>query len=467
MIASWSWSAVRRKAFHRASALVAAAFLVSCGGREEEAERGPSQLTVFFSSDTRGYLEPCACAAGMVGGLARRATYLESEPVAGARLLVDAGNMTKGSREDEIARFRFILDGMETLSYDAANLGGREAAIPAARLLEALSGRSISFVSANVLSATTGRPITEAYTILERSGLRIGVTGVTRSDVSRVGEGLRLEDPAAALLLVLPELRQRCDFVVCLAAVEEAWIRDLAGRAYEVDLFLGGDVTASQAGPERIGETLAAWVGDKGKYVGKVNILAEGDGTVVDASGAVTELTEDFADSPVMMPVLEGYFAYLEANLFARFASDEHLEVIGGRDPEAADRYIGSQGCGRAGCHQVEYAIWQSSRHARALTTLEMSEDQFDSACLPCHVAGFSARDGFQGASETPHLGGVQCEACHGRARNHVKQAVEGANPGEFPSLFRVITPNTCAKCHDRENSPEFEFAAYWERIKH
>jgi len=101
------------------------------------------------------------------------------------------------------------------------------------------------------------------------------------------------------------------------------------------------------------------------------------------------------------------------------------------------------------------------------MASLEKTEDQFDSGCLPCHVTGYGARDGFESVEGTPGFANVQCEACHGRGRNHVLQETEGADPEEHPSRFRAITPNSCRKCHDEANSPEFAFAEYWGRIEH
>jgi hypothetical protein len=355
---------------------------------------------------------------------------------------------------------------MEMLAYDAANLGGRETAIPANELLEIISGHLIPFVSANVLSATTGEPVTYPYIVLERSGLRIGVTGVARREAVSPGDGLRVEEPANALLRWLPEVKEQSELVICLAALDADGIRSLAQRFYEVDLFLGGDVTASQGQPEKTSKSLAAWVGDKGKYIGELTLAVTAPHEIEAATGRVTELDDTFPDSPLMMPAVEDYLAYLEENLLARFASDEHLEVIGG-DPEAADRYAGSDSCGNAGCHPAAVRIWEERAHARALASLEKTEDQFDTGCLPCHVTGFGARDGFEDVETTLHLGNVQCEACHGRARNHVLQMTEGADPEEYPSNFRAITPTSCRKCHDRANSPEFAFVQYWGKIEH
>jgi hypothetical protein len=37
-----------------------------------------------------------------------------------------------------------------------------------------------------------------------------------------------------------------------------------------------------------------------------------------------------------------------------------------------------------------------------------------DADCLPCHSTGHGQPGGFVSSRQTPHMGGVQCEACHG-----------------------------------------------------
>ena len=61
-------------------------------------------------------------------------------------------------------------------------------------------------------------------------------------------------------------------------------------------------------------------------------------------------------------------------------------------------------------------------------------------------------------ASKGETLRGVGCESCHGPSAGHVRDP-------------KVRTPfaarDQCVTCHDRENSPAFEYAGFWEKIRH
>jgi hypothetical protein len=63
---------------------------------------------------------------------------------------------------------------------------------------------------------------------------------------------------------------------------------------------------------------------------------------------------------------------------------------------------------------------------------------------------------------------GSQCENCHGPGSRHVELAEAGEdNPGESVRLTKANAKARCETCHDGDNSPDFEFEAYWKKVEH
>jgi len=84
---------------------------------------------------------------------------------------------------------------------------------------------------------------------------------------------------------------------------------------------------------------------------------------------------------------------------------------------------------------------------------------------------------GYVSVQATPHLVGNGCENCHGPGSKHVEaeQAnLTGQAPGNLGELrkqmrldLQYAEKNLCIRCHDADNSHDYEFATYWPKIVH
>ena len=115
-------------------------------------------------------------------------------------------------------------------------------------------------------------------------------------------------------------------------------------------------------------------------------------------------------------------------------------------------------------CHKSAHQVWNSSPHARAFQTLVKKKSEFDPECLSCHTVGYGLHSGFVDAQRTPRLEGVQCESCHGRGKDHVRIMQAALRQ---PSTLKPVTPASCVRCHDQENSENFQYASFWPKIAH
>jgi len=68
---------------------------------------------------------------------------------------------------------------------------------------------------------------------------------------------------------------------------------------------------------------------------------------------------------------------------------------------------------------------------------------------------------------KTPNLANVQCENCHGRGAAHIQAIAAGKQGRAATETLRAVTPNSCIRCHDEENSANFRYATFWPKIRH
>ncbi len=108
----------------------------------------------------------------------------------------------------------------------------------------------------------------------------------------------------------------------------------------------------------------------------------------------------------------------------------------------------------------------------------------FDPECLSCHVTGWEPQEyvrfqtGFlneEFASSGDDkllqklLAGSQCENCHGPGSRHIEliESDPAAAVRDVKITLQQAEEQTCVKCHDGDNSPDFKFEKYWEAVKH
>lgn len=440
--------------------LLLAALLSGCRNGAD----GPEHLTLFLTGDTRGYLEPCGCRRDQAGGLPGRATLIRAKP-RDERLTLDVGNLTFGGRPYDLLKLGFLKDGMDSIGYDAVNLGKTEAELDLNTLKTVLAGK-LPFVSANVCSKSDGKPVTEPFRILTRGKATFGVTGVTYTDVRDAGPGVEVKPPVEALASVIPEMKRRCKYLIVLAFVDEETIHKIADQYPEVDCILGGNVPQSSDTAQEINRAINFNVMDRGKVLGELDLRRQGDGYKPARSQAIKIMGASLTPDPAMVKLIAAYKQALRDKRY-ELASAEEMERIPGQE-STADEYVGAAAC--SNCHQQAHRVALASAHTHAFDTLVRKGSEFDPECLHCHTVGYGLYSGFVDAQRTANLAGVQCESCHGRGKNHVAamQAAGSHGAGSHTaSTFRSVTPATCVRCHDKENSENFHYNTFWPKIAH
>ncbi|MEW6355355.1 MAG: multiheme c-type cytochrome [Planctomycetota bacterium] len=425
----------------------------------------PNALVIYFSSDMRGNIEPCGCIDKQSGGLPRRATAIRGRG-SSARLLIEVGNATRGAREWDKLKFKYILMGLEKMDYAALNVGQREAALGRDDLVRMAAATKVPFVSANVVDAETRLPVVRPYIVRDVGGLRVGVTGILANDVERPGPGLAALDPEMALLRLLPELKGRCDFLILAACTDFEGMGRLAEKLYEVDVILGGTVREPTRQPPKVNQSILAAVADKGRMLGRLEICFDKNGAAVKHTGEIIELGEEYAEDPQMASVIAQMKEEQKAKELSDATTHEALEIIvAGKQAQGADRYVGAEECRE--CHKEAYEAWKTSDHARAFATLAAKKYEYDRDCLGCHVVGLGSPDGYRSQRLTLYLTNVQCENCHGRGKRHVDCYRAKKNETSGETTLRPATRAGCLRCHEKERSRDFEYGAYWRMIEH
>ena len=439
------------------------------------------RAAILLSGLLDGYIEPCGCAGleNQKGGLNRRMDLFEQLKAKGWSLAaVDLGGMVRRFGPQAAIKYQVSIDAHRALGYDVIGLGARDLQLPSETLLSQLTPEGESpFVSANVQSIfDEDFGLTSRYRVLTVGGMRIGVTQVLGEQYA---EDLQNADyifqsPETALEPIVKRLEEEnCKLRILLAntTVEEA--QALGERFADFNyVVVVGDSDPPPPEPESIGNGVQVIeLGHKGMYVG------------------VLGLYENPTDVRYQRVPLDGRFEDNDSitRLFAAYQDQLRTLGLAGlslqANPHPSGReFVGSETC--ADCHSDAYEIWEDSSHSHATDTLINLPlgRQHDPECLSCHVTGWEPQEyypfatGYENQKQTPHLFGNGCENCHGGGATHVAAEngdleVDDAELEQLRSQMHVTLQqakkNLCVRCHDLDNSPEFEFETYWPQVAH
>lgn len=182
--------------------------------------------------------------------------------------------------DDEIAQRKqkatLLLAAMEALKVDAMTPGEGDFIFGLDFLREGIAQHHLPYVSAN-LQTHSGSALFPPFVVVERAGLRIGITGITAPAL--LGKDLKAADPVASLTTVVETLRgsERADLVILLAHQGSEENKALLREVQGVDLVFAAHDRRFTIEPTLVGDTAIFQAGSRGKYLGQVTLdLAEG-----------------------------------------------------------------------------------------------------------------------------------------------------------------------------------------------
>lgn len=456
----------------------------------------PVEVTLFFSAEVRGYLGPCGCSENMRGGISRAAFQVAAarREAKGPVHLVDCG------------------DGL----FDALTLPP-EAVPQQERKAKALAEAWKTMG----LTLRTGGPLDDARGAAFRESL--GLPGLAPSTF-RVFDGVAvIHAPSlAAAKALIPDARRGGArfFVAVVPQPAEVLLRE-AFEPSPLHLVVAAkskDAFSAEDNKLIGGATKVAQVQSKGRSLLKVTVSFRGDGAVEWLAGdaerdrelagldqriellrvqvnepmlgaelkalrkakleEIIARREALAAAPLAVPGEKSTAAARFVPLESSFPKDVQVAAIekqydvdvgllnlawakehGVSCPPATPEkpgLIGSELC--IACHPYAGQVWRTTKHAKGYDSLVEAGKQHHLDCVSCHVTGWQQPQGVCRIDQTEGRREVGCEACHGPGSVHLALPVAGNIP--MPK-----EPKACVGCHDRENSPQFDFDAYLSKV--
>lgn len=446
-------------------------------------------FALFCTGRQNGYIEPCGCTglANAKGGLSRRHAFLRQLQDRGWQVVpVDVGNQVNRFGAQAELKLQTTANLLRLMGYQAIALGPDDLRLSVGELAAVVAGSGDTQASIFICANANLLDLNPAFRVINVAGRKIGIVAIIGDEeqTSVNGSEIQFTPAKEALSALLPKLQaEKCDYWILLSHASTTESNELARAFPEFDVV----ITAGGAG-EPTNEPLHVegssapiiQVGTKGAYVG---ILAFYPGAEPALRYERVELDSRFADSEEVLEQFAQYQRQLE---------DLGLAGLGLRPvPHPTKRqFVGHEVCGD--CHTTAYEIFENSAHFHATDSIAHPTERsnipriHDPECLSCHVTGWNPQEyfpyvsGYVGFEQSKALHTNGCENCHGPGSAHVaaengdlpEKEIEKARAEmrvklEEDPKTKALTWNKCLDCHDQDNSPEFDFASYWEEVKH
>jgi len=218
----------------------------------------------------------------VLGGLARRVSYVNSVRSAGGTVLVvDSGRLfrniaTDTDRKRSLARARVIIRAYTHIGVTAVNVGESELThgLP---FLRRESSQGFPLISANLVDPLKKIPIFRPFVITKAGAARVAFFGLlspgTSSAIQKTAAGKFLvKDPVETAREMFTVLRAQADIIVLLSDLEPERERAVAGAVPGLHFIFGGREGRYDHAPVKEGQTYILHSSRKGMYTGNLQV---------------------------------------------------------------------------------------------------------------------------------------------------------------------------------------------------
>jgi len=267
---------------------------VSCGkeeGKVEESNLKTGRLTIIYSGNVGGRVNPCGCRIPL-GGFPRRATAVKNIREEAKNVLVlDSGAMLYSNfflypPYDYISRIlsHLIADLVNEIGTDALNVATYDLANSADSLLAFDRKYPSKWLSANIVWRNSGELIFQPDAVFTVGGFRVGVFGLIDDksqgiDMFPPDYPVTALDPGETARKEVEKLGKDCDVVIALAYMDFERAKKLAEEVPGINVIVASHTREHSPSsdhiyfqPAVVGNTILVRCPDGGRVIGRLDL---------------------------------------------------------------------------------------------------------------------------------------------------------------------------------------------------
>jgi peroxiredoxin len=286
---------------------------------EKEKPRGKTDtLTILFSNSTNGYLESCDCAENPFGGLVRRATLIKEIREDNSEvLLLDSGDILPPWNDPLLAKYTLLAMGK--MNYDLITLGDQELILGTEYIRKEIEEKNLPFYSANltICQDKTCSYLAPSHLIKEIGSFTVGIISIISPEVftffpKEIIKELKVSDPVKQVQGFVDSFRDTVDLIVVVSHSGYEEDLRLAKQVKGIDVIIGGHSQTLVKNASVLSDTLVVQTGEKGQYLGKLDITIDENKKINAHQYQLLPLTKGIPDDEVMRELIMEYHQKVE-----------------------------------------------------------------------------------------------------------------------------------------------------------
>ncbi len=253
-------------------------------GKEQVQKTGAKELYVFYTGDILGEIDLCGCPKRPMGGVARRAKYIERFfKLKRGVLQLEAGNsfFRYHPRDYQPTDFEkqsalIIAKTCAKLGVDAVNIGAYDLSA-GVDFLKELKERTkpwgkLNLISSNLFKKSDQKPVFPQVKIIKRAGLKIGIFGLMSKPMHLTSELFVAEPEQTAEQMVSLLKKEKADLIVGLFNLGLKKSREICREIDGIDLVIVSGYPQYLWEPVIENGCLLVQAGPGGKYLGELKL---------------------------------------------------------------------------------------------------------------------------------------------------------------------------------------------------
>jgi hypothetical protein len=350
-------------------------------------------LSILFSHNIHGELEPCGCRKFPLGGLEQIKGLVHQTEQESYVLYVDTGDTFFASplipahvKKSSLTSAFALAEGLRAMPIKVMVPGDQDFAFGFDVYKQLIAKAEAQILLTN-LKKTDLLPHKKWYGI-QHGNRRIFFLGTLDPELLKPELAVDFEKPQVAIENQLEEIKslmRKDDLVILLSHAGMDEDEALVAKIPRIDWVIGAHSMAFSQYPKEVGKTQLVQVLSKNHYLGK--ILFNGP----NSPGAYTLLEAREETAQAIKPNPMTKLIYQHRDQLKKVQILEQTASLSDEKKNHLDTY---NQCIQ--CHQTQAHFWETTAHASSFSTLMQKKAEFNPACIGCHSVGYGEEDGYQ-----------------------------------------------------------------------